>query len=205
MKDRRRQARVSLMGRFARGRRLDRNPLRRRSDRAETAVLAALVAALAAGGPFAAMAAGAWEHAAAHREQSAQEASWRLVPAVVRGAPVVDPVRTGATAATGFEAPARWTAPDGTAVTGRIPVPADTTPGTTIRIWVARDGVLAGAPLRDSQVQAQAALAEVYGVAGTAVTVAVAGLLARRALDRRRLAAWDAEWRSVGPRWTTRA
>jgi hypothetical protein len=28
------------------------------------------------------------------------------------------------------------------------------------------------------------------------------GALARRALDRRRLRAWDAEWRAIGPRWS---
>jgi hypothetical protein len=27
----------------------------------------------------------------------------------------------------------------------------------------------------------------------------------RWTLDKRRIAAWDAEWRSTGPRWTTRA
>lgn len=205
MKDRQRQTRVSALGRFVRGRRLDRNPLRRRSDRAETVVLAALAAGLAAGGPFAAMAAGTWEEAAAHREQAAQEASWRLVPAVVRGAPVPDPVLTDGATATSFEAPARWTAPDGAAVAARIPVPADVKPGATVRIWVARDGVRVGAPLRDSQVRAQVALAEGYGVAVTAIALAGAGLLGRRALDKRRMAAWDAEWRSAGPRWTTRA
>ena len=34
--------------------------------------------------------------------------------------------------------------------------------------------------------------------------VAVTGFLARRALDRRRLAAWDAEWSRTGPQWTGR-
>jgi len=35
--------------------------------------------------------------------------------------------------------------------------------------------------------------------------LATIGLLARRTLDKRRMAAWDAEWRATGPRWTTRA
>jgi hypothetical protein len=30
-----------------------------------------------------------------------------------------------------------------------------------------------------------------------------AGMLARRALFRRRLATWEAEWQAVGPRWTS--
>jgi hypothetical protein len=32
----------------------------------------------------------------------------------------------------------------------------------------------------------------------------VIGVLGRRALDKRRMAAWDADWRATGPRWTAR-
>ena len=32
-----------------------------------------------------------------------------------------------------------------------------------------------------------------------------AGALARRALDRRRLNAWEAEWRASGPTWSGHA
>jgi hypothetical protein len=51
---------TSWLARLLRGRRLDRNPLRRGSDRAETVVLAALLAAFLAAAPFAAQAAGPW-------------------------------------------------------------------------------------------------------------------------------------------------
>jgi hypothetical protein len=35
------------------------------------------------------------------------------------------------------------------------------------------------------------------------IIVLLSGLgLTRRALDRRRLGAWDAEWRATGPLWT---
>jgi hypothetical protein len=34
--------------------------------------------------------------------------------------------------------------------------------------------------------------------------VIVIGALGRRALDKRRMAAWDADWRATGPRWTAR-
>jgi hypothetical protein len=37
------------------------------------------------------------------------------------------------------------------------------------------------------------------------IIVLLSGLgLTRRALDRRRLSAWEAEWRAVGPLWTGR-
>ena len=48
----------SWLGRLLRGRRLDRNPLRRGSDRVETAIAGVLLAAFLAGAPFAAHAAG---------------------------------------------------------------------------------------------------------------------------------------------------
>lgn len=204
MEDRQRKPRGSWLGRLVRGHRLDRNPLRRRSDRAETVILTVFALGFAAGAPFAALTSGTWEHAAAHREQAAQEASWRLVPAVVQGAPApgAPPVTGGRVAL--FDATARWTAPDGVTVVSQIPVPSGAKPGTTVRIWVARDGAPVQAPMRDSQIPARVALAEAGAVTALAVTVAGAGLLARRSLDTRRMAAWDAEWRSAGPRWTTR-
>jgi hypothetical protein len=43
-------------------------------------------------------------------------------------------------------------------------------------------------------------------VAGLVASLLVLGSnpLARRALDRRRLKGWDAEWRATGPLWTGR-
>jgi hypothetical protein len=171
----------------------------------ETVLLAALAVGFAAGAPFAAMASGSWEHSSALREQASQEASWRLVPAVVLGSTAPDMVPDSGGAAGGFEAAARWKAPDGGSVASRIPVPAGTRPGTAIRIWVARDGTLVQAPLRDSQIPARIALAEADAVTALAAGLAGGALLARWSLNRRRLAAWETEWRSAGPRWTTRA
>ena len=80
--------RTSWLARLLRGRRLDRNPLRRGSDRAETVVLGALLAAFLAAAPFAAHAAGSWAHASAVREAQAQRASLRQVTAtLLRAAP----------------------------------------------------------------------------------------------------------------------
>jgi hypothetical protein len=186
------------LGRFIRGRRLDRNPLRRPADRAETAVLAVLVTAFLAGAPFAAQASGAWAHTALQREQAAQESSWRQVPAVLL-----------TTAAAGVHlgpvpyVKARWIAPDGATITSDIPMPSGGQAGTTVRIWVARDGELTGPPLLDSQVSEQVYFTEAGAVTTLAATLAVVGFLARRSLDKRRMAAWDAEWRSAGPSWTS--
>lgn len=198
-----RKPRSSWLGRFVRGRRLDRNPLRRGSDRAETAVLAALVAGFLAGAPFAAQASGAWVQATAQREQAAQESARHLVPAVLlTGA---SPTVRDSLAAPAFEAKARWTAPDGAKVTGDIPAASGTRAGTTVRVWVTRDGALSDPPLLDSQVAGDVAFAEAGAVAALALATGVTGALARRSLDKRRMAAWDTEWRATGPRWTTRA
>ena len=58
MSARKRQPGATRLSRFVRGQRLDRNPLRRATDRAETIVLTVLVILLLAGGPFAALATG---------------------------------------------------------------------------------------------------------------------------------------------------
>jgi hypothetical protein len=68
--------RTSWLARLLRGRRLDRNPLRRGSGRAETIVLGALLAAFLAAAPFAAHAAGAWGHDSAARQARRSGPAW---------------------------------------------------------------------------------------------------------------------------------
>jgi len=198
----RRDPNVSRLGRFVRGRRLDHNPLRRPSDRAESAVLAVLVIAFIVAAPFAALACGAWGHAIALRVQAAQQASRYQVPAIVLQVPQGS--QAAGYAALAPEVQARWTAPDGKVVSVEVPIPAATAVGTVIRVWVTRDGQLTDAPLQDTQVAGQADLAASFGVVALAVTLTVTGVLARRALDGRRMAAWDADWRVTGEHWTRR-
>jgi H+/gluconate symporter-like permease len=193
---------VSRLGRFVRGRRLDRNPLRRPSDRAESAVLAVLVIAFILAAPFTALACGAWGHAIAHRVQATQQASRYEVPAVVLQVPQGS--QAAGYTALAPEAQARWTAPDGKVVSVEVPVPAAMAVGTVMRVWVTRDGQLTDAPLQDTQVAGQADLAATFGVVALAATLTVTGVLARRVLDKRRMAAWDADWRVTGSRWTRR-
>lgn len=194
-----RDVRVTRFGRFVRGRRPDRNPLRRPSDRLETVVLVVLVIAFLAAAPFAALATGQWTLARAHQAQLAERASSYQVPARVLklespGGAYGDP-----------QAQARWTAHDGKVITGEISVPLYTTAGSTQWLWTTANGQLADPPLADSQVTGQAYTAETFAVFTLAVLLAVTGLVTRWTLDRRRMAAWDAEWRAAGPRWTTRA
>lgn len=197
-----RKPRATPAGRFVHGRRFDRNPLRRPADRAETIVLAVLLVAFLVGAPLAALAAGSWAHAVGQRAELAQAASRHQVAAVVLTAaetPAVgSPNLTSVTSA-------RWTAPDGTVVTGELAVPLGTRAGATVRVWTTRDGQLTSMPMGEPQVEYLADLGEIAGAATVALLLALVGVLARRSLDKRRMAAWEADWQSTGPRWTTHA
>jgi len=187
--------------RLLRGLRLDGNPLRRGSDRAETVVLATLLTAFLAGAPFAAHAAGSWATASSAREARAQQASLTQVTATLLKNAVV---RSGYGSAAGAVADARWRAPDGQVRTGAVAVTAGAAGGSTVRIWVDQAGRLASAPLTRDQVAGRAQFVAGAAVTCLAAVLAVAGWLTRRALDRRRLARWDAEWLANGPRWSPR-
>jgi hypothetical protein len=194
-------ANTGMVRRLVRGRRFDRNPLRRASDRAETLVLILLAVAFLAGAPFVALAAGGWARAVALHAQRAQEAAVRQVTAVVLAVSAPPPV--GERFA--WEAKARWRAPDGREVTREVPLPYSPAVGGSLTVWTDRAGDLASAPLLDSQLAGQATTGEALGVAGMAAALLLAGGLARWTLNRRRLAAWDADWQATSPRWTSRA
>jgi hypothetical protein len=195
----RRRPRSTWPGRVFRLHRLDWNPLRRWSDRAETAVLGVLIAAFAVGVPFAVYAAGSLAHAMAAREQQAQDATvHRVTATLLQPAPVWN-AETGALATD-----ARWRAPDGQVRTGLVDAPSGAKEGSAVPVWVNQAGQIADPPLTASEVAAQADLAETLTVGGLALLLITAGWLARRALDRRRMAAWDADWFANGPRWTSR-
>lgn len=99
----------------------------------------------------------------------------------------------------------RWTAPDGAVVTGEVPVAIGTRVGATIQVWTSRDGQLTAHPLSDAQVADLTVLGVATGAAALTALIVLVGTLGRWALVRRRMAAWDADWQSTGPRWTTRA
>jgi hypothetical protein len=73
-------------------------------------------------------------------------------------------------------------------VSGEVPVSATTAVRTVVRVWITRDGQLTDAPLQDTQVAGQADFAATFGVIALAATLTVTGVLARRALDKHRMA-----------------
>lgn len=179
----------------------DRNPLRRTVDRVEAAIMAVLLAVFLAGFPLAALAAGRVAAGGLRAERA--QASWLQVPAVLlQNAPEVSQPLGQASLMPAVRA--RWTALDGTPRTGEVYAPGGARAGTTVLVWTDRSGRLQAAPVQRSYVVAQETFAALGAVVLVAVAVATSGFLARRALDRRRLAAWDAEWSRTGPQWTGR-
>jgi hypothetical protein len=187
--------------RLARRLGLDGNPLRRRTDKIAACAAALLLAAFLIGAPLLSVAAAGW---AAHSGAAHQPAgrSWRPVPATVLRAA---PAPTAADGVLGYSLVlARWTAPDGQVRTGRIPVSARITAGSTVRLWVDAAGSPADPPLNHRHVVALEATAVVIATATLGIMLLCLAWAGRRVLDRRRLAAWEAAWAAVGPQWTRR-
>ena len=194
---RRSAAAAARVVRVARGLRPDRNPLRRAVDRVEAIAVAGLAVAFLAGAPVAALAAGHIAYSIGSRTASAQQAAWHRAPAVLLAA-------VPAAGNDDNQVPASWTAPDGTRHTGPVPAPPGTKAGRTVMVWITADGQLAGTPLQFSQVWGLVVLAAGLAPLAVGVIVLCAGQLAHLALDRRRLAAWDADWRATEPLWIRR-
>jgi hypothetical protein len=188
--------------RWARGLWPDRNPLRRRVDRLSAAVALCLLVAFLVGAPLLGLLAGRAAYQAGLAAQRTEKAHWHPVPAVllarspdqhtIRGTGIGTPVR------------AKWTAPDGRVCTGLVHASPGARAGSTVRIWVTSAGRLTARPLQPFQVSDQAELAGLGAGAGLGVVLLIVGIGTSRWLNRRRLAAWGADWRATAPRWTSR-
>jgi hypothetical protein len=174
----------------------DRNPLRRTVDRVEGVVVGGLTVAFLAGAPLVAAAAGQAAYDLGARTAHAQQAAWHRVSAVLADAPtfsypVDQPIVQG-----------EWTAPDGARRTGMVPASPGERASSTVRVWVDAAGRLTGPPLEPRQVRSQAMLAAIVAPIVLGELLLCAGQLAHYLLGRRRLSAWEAEWRATGPQWT---
>lgn len=178
----------------------DRNPLRRSLDRVEAVVLAAVIAMFLAGAPIAAFATGQWAAHGAAAAARAERAAWYPVRAIIlHGVPRPSDNPYGAVYL--VHVPARWTAPDGAVRTGTVTAAAGTPVGATVTIWTSGQGVPMGPPLSAAQISRQTVLASLMAVLCLAVLLTVFTFVIRRFLNRRRMAAWDAEWSATGPQW----
>ena len=189
--------------RFARALGLDGNPLRRATDRAVAWIRVGILAALLAGAPLVAIGAGHWIYHAAMTEARAQAADRHTARAVLLEP--MPPVTIGAPGEVDQAwALARWAGTGAAPRTGEILAALGSPAGSMVTVWLDASGKLTGPPLQPAQITDRAIAAAV--VAPTVLTLSLLTTLwlAQRVADRRRLAAWDSAWSTVGPQWTRR-
>jgi hypothetical protein len=98
----------------------------------------------------------------------------------------------------------RWVAPDGRVATMDLPIAVETHGlPATMPVWSTLNGQLVPPPLSGVVVTWLTVLAAALSVIAAAVTLFLSGLTARLLLNRHRMAAWDTDWRTTGPRWNT--
>jgi hypothetical protein len=180
----------------------DRNPLRRGTDRVEAALRLVLILLAVVAVPVAAVAAGRWaDHYALHRAQAQRAANHQVTAVLLEDAPatgVPDPYTSVQTA----WVPARWQPPGQPPRTGQVLALIGARKGSTVRTWVGPSGAVTDPPLERRVIVGDVWLAVMATCLMSLLALLVAGVLVRRVLDRRRLRAWEAEWRASGPLWS---
>lgn len=185
--------------RQVRGLRPDRNPLRRRTDRVESYLLAGMFVAAAAGAPLAAQAASHAAYDSARLVQQQQLSSRYQVEAVLTqraGAAV-----SGYTLSANVPAKATWTSVNGVHRSGEILARTGSAAGTMVTIWTDADGNLTSPPLASTQVTGQADAAGLGAVMGVIVVFVAGAGTTRYLFYRRRMAAWEADWLTTARTW----
>ena len=183
---------------------LDANPLRRHSDRAEAWIRLSVVVVFLAAGPLAAIAVGHWASdsgAAAARALAAAEHRTQAV--LLSNAPAASSYPMAGNSVAAWVR-ARWTAPDGTSRTGEVQAAVGARAGSTVTVWSDASGALAGPPPGHAQILSRVITFVAVTSAALAILLLSTLWLTRRALDRRRLAAWETGWTAVEPQWTRR-
>ena len=180
---------------------IDRNPLRRGTDRVEATLRLVMILLMVAAVP-AAVAAGRWaDHYALHRAQVQRAVNHQVTAVLLEDAPVSgvpDPYTSVRTA----WVPARWQPPGQPPRTGEVLALAGARKGSTVRTWIDPSGAITDPPVDHRVVVGDVWLAVMATCLVSWVLLLVAGVLVRRVLDRRRLRAWEAEWRASGPLWS---
>jgi hypothetical protein len=97
-----------------------------------------------------------------------------------------------------------WTGPAGT-TQDVVPVPSDARAGSTVAIWVDRDGDRVLPPTTHGDAAVTAFGSALLTFLGIALVTAGAYLSLRAALDRARMRRWADEWAAVEPVWTRTA
>jgi len=197
----RRGPRVGCWRRAVNGLRPDHNPLRRPVDRLESMLVLGLIGLFLVATPLIALGVGRWAWDGAAATARTEQAAWHQVRAtVLQGVPAPKNDPYGAIYLAQISV--KWIAEDGSAHTGRVTAESGVRTGAQVTVWTGANGQLTGPPLGRAQMAHQAAFAGLMGVLGFSLLLAVTALVTRQMLQRRRMAAWDAEWRATGPVWS---
>jgi hypothetical protein len=175
------------------------NELRRPADRIEGVIVMLLAAAFLAAtavAPFLGMRLYQWERAHTARLHPAVAVLSQSGPS------------NGYMAGFGVAA-ARWRVPDGqwrsgTLTTETAPGISGAPAGARVPVWLTGSGVPADPPGSKTGNVFTAVVLAIDAAGGAGVVLIICYWLCRRALDRRRLAAWESDWALTGPRWTSR-
>ncbi|MCX5205782.1 hypothetical protein OG897_30570 [Streptomyces sp. NBC_00237] len=176
------------------------SPLRRRCDVVEAWTLALTLLTVLLAVPLAAAWYGLSVHGAAQADADRLRATSHVVRAsLTRAAP-------GPASATGLpaRAPVRWTEPDGSRRTAVVKVAADTRAGSVTDVWLdARRQVVSGPRPEENMLVAAVNQGLAALLAGWVCTVG-GWFSVRRVAHRHRMAEWERDWATTGPRWTGR-
>jgi hypothetical protein len=179
---------------------LDRSPLCRPCDRFEARAGALLLLAFVALAPLAGWLAGGATYRASAQTEHLEGSARTSVPAVLLAD--ANPPPVGFAVLPSVAVLARWTAPDGTPRTGAIVVTMSAPAGTAVPVWTDRAGNLVDPPRGHDQTAMRASVAAIVVVFGLAALLVAARAAVRHAVNRRRMASWDAAWSRVAPWWT---
>ncbi|GAA3394922.1 Rv1733c family protein [Cryptosporangium minutisporangium] len=196
----RRRPTTSRCRRLARRLGLTRNPLCRRADRLEGALLLATpVVVLLALGSGVLFGVGGYQDDVAWAEEARRGRT--LVPVVLQAD---TPTATDARTPLGPGVRAMWTLPDGRHRTGRVYPLTAAKAGQTVEVWMDSSGW----PLAPQHSRTDFVVGGVVdGAVAALVLGSVAGavlLSIREHLDRVRIDSWNAEWSVVEPQWSNR-
>ena len=190
------------LARLARWLGFDRNPLRRGTDRVEGALRLVMIILAVLAVPAASVAAGRWaDHYALHQAQVQRTVDHQVTAVLLRDAPAIgtpDPYTSVQTA----WVPARWQPPGQPPRTGEVLAVAGARKGSTVRTWIDPSGAVTDPPLDHHVVAGDVVMAVTATLLLSGLLLMTAWALARRLLDRRRLRAWETEWRASGPQWS---
>jgi hypothetical protein len=192
------------LARLARWLGIDRNPLRRGTDRLEAALRLAVIFLAVAAVPAGAVAVGRWaDHDASHRAQAQRTVNHQVTAILLEDAPatgIPDPYTSVQTA----WVPARYQPPGQPPRTAEVLAVTGARKGSTVRTWIDPSGAVTGPPIDHRVLVGDVWIAVVATCLVPWLLLLAASVIVRRMLDHWRLRAWEAEWRASGPLWSGR-